>query len=99
MSVAPVVTNGIQLNLRDIHGHGAILARDVRDRQQLPEQISAAGVNAVLVAPQFAVDAADASAGKFWEPDGFKRFLGRRKSSPRSTAIRTALQPSPICRS
>jgi hypothetical protein len=58
------------------HGHGAILARDVRDRQQLPEQISAAGVNAVLVAPQFAVDAADSSAGKFWEPDGFKRFLG-----------------------
>jgi hypothetical protein len=58
------------------HGHGAILARDVRDRQQLPEQISAAGVNAVLVAPQFAVDAADSSAGKFWEPGGFKRFLG-----------------------
>ena len=58
------------------HGHGATLERDVRDRQQLPAQISAAGVNAVLVAPQFAVDAADSSAGKFWEPDGFKRFLG-----------------------
>jgi hypothetical protein len=58
------------------HGHGAILARDVRDRQQLPEQISAAEANAVLVAPQFAVDAADSSAGKFWEPGGFKRFLG-----------------------
>ena len=58
------------------HGHGATLQRDVRDRQGLPAQISAAGVNAVLVAPQFAVDAADSSAGKFWEPDGFKRFLG-----------------------
>ena len=57
------------------HGHGADLARDVRDRQRLPEQISAAGANAVLVAPQFAVDAADSSAGKFWEPNGFKRFL------------------------
>jgi hypothetical protein len=57
------------------HGHGADLARDVRDRQQVPEQITAAGVNAVLVAPQFAVDAADSSAGKFWEPNGFKRFL------------------------
>jgi hypothetical protein len=57
------------------HGHGASLARDVRDRQRLPEQISAAGANAVLVAPQFAVDAADSSAGKFWEPNGFKRFL------------------------
>jgi hypothetical protein len=57
------------------HGHGATLARDVRDRQQVPAQITAAGANAVLVAPQFAVDAADSSAGKFWEPGGFKRFL------------------------
>jgi len=57
------------------HGHGADLARDVRDRQRLPAQITASGANAVLVAPQFAFDAADSSAGKFWEPDGFKRFL------------------------
>jgi hypothetical protein len=57
------------------HGHGADLARDVRDRQQVPAQISASGMNAVLVAPQFAFDAADSSAGKFWEPGGFKRFL------------------------
>jgi hypothetical protein len=57
------------------HGHGAELARDVRDRQQLPAQITASGANAVLVAPQFAFDAADSSAGKFWEPNGFKRFL------------------------
>jgi hypothetical protein len=57
------------------HGHGANLAQDVRDRQQVPAQITAAGVNAVLVAPQFAVNAADSSAGKFWEPNGFKRFL------------------------
>jgi hypothetical protein len=57
------------------HGHGANLARDVRDRQKVPTQITAAGANAVLVAPQFAVDAADSSAGKFWEPNGFKRFL------------------------
>jgi hypothetical protein len=57
------------------HGHGANLSTDVRDRQKLPAQITAAGMNAVLVAPQFAVDAADSSAGKFWEPNGFKRFL------------------------
>jgi hypothetical protein len=57
------------------HGHGANLARDVRDRQKVPAQLTAAGANAVLVAPQFAVDAADSSAGKFWEPNGFKRFL------------------------
>jgi len=57
------------------HGHGAELERDVRDRQRLPDQITAAGANAVLVAPQFAFDAADSSAGKFWQPNGFKRFL------------------------
>jgi hypothetical protein len=75
------------------HGHGADLARDVRDRQRLPDQITAAGANAVLVAPQFAVDAADSSAGKFWEPDGFKRFLdeaaqklAKMYGSPRSAA-------------
>jgi hypothetical protein len=57
------------------HGHGATLARDVRDRQRVPQQVSASGINAVLVAPQFAVDAADSSAGRFWEPGGFDRFL------------------------
>jgi hypothetical protein len=57
------------------HGHGATLERDVRDRQQLPRQISESGVNAVLVAPQLAYDAADSSAGKFWERGGLKRFM------------------------
>jgi hypothetical protein len=57
------------------HGHRAELARDVRDRQKLPAQVTAAGINAVLVAPQFAFDAADSSAGKFSQPNGFKRFL------------------------
>lgn len=57
------------------HGHRAELARDVRDRQRVPAQVTAAGINAVLVAPQFAFDAADSSAGKFSQPHGFKRFL------------------------
>lgn len=57
------------------HGHGANLSNDVRDRQQVPAQITASGMNAVMVAPQFAVNAADSSAGKFWEQDGFKRFM------------------------
>jgi len=57
------------------HGHGASLTQDVLDRQQVPEQITAAGANAVLVAPQFAFNAPDSSAGKFWEPNGFRRFL------------------------
>ena len=33
------------------HGHGANLAQDVSDRQQVPEQITAAGVNASPVPP------------------------------------------------
>ncbi len=57
------------------HGHGTTLKRDVRDRQKVPEQISASGINAVLVAPQLAVDAVDSSAGKFWEPGAFGKFI------------------------
>ena len=57
------------------HGNGATLERDVRDRQLVPKQISDSGANAVLLAPQLAVDAADSSAGKFWQPGGLKRFI------------------------
>jgi hypothetical protein len=62
------------------HGNGATLERDVRDRQLVPQQISDSGVNAVLLAPQLAVNAADSSAGKFWQPGGFKRFLDESAS-------------------
>lgn len=57
------------------HGNGATLERDVRDRQMVPQQISESGANAVLLAPQMAVDAFDSSAGKFWKPGGLKRFI------------------------
>lgn len=57
------------------HGNGATLERDVRDRQLVPQQITDSGANAVLLAPQMAVDAADSSAGKFWQAGGFKRFM------------------------
>lgn len=57
------------------HGFGATIERDVRDRYLVPAQVSRSGANAVLVAPQFAVDARDGSAGHFWEPGGFTRFL------------------------
>ena len=59
------------------HGNGATLERDVRDRQLVPQQISDSGVNAVLLAPQLAVNAANSSAGKFWQPGGFKRFMDK----------------------
>lgn len=57
------------------HGHGAKLADDVYVRQQVPMQLSASGINAALVAPQLARNAADSSAGKFWQPGAFARFL------------------------
>ncbi len=57
------------------HGNGATLSRDVLDRQQVAAQLEAANLNAVLVAPQFAVDAADSSAGRFWQYGVFHQFV------------------------
>ena len=58
-----------------LHGNKAMLMRDVVSRQQIPQQLSSSGLNAVLVAPQFAVDALDSSAGRFWDPEVFPQFL------------------------
>lgn len=57
------------------HGNQATLERDVWRRQQVPRQVAQSGLNAVLLAPQFAVDALDSSAGRFWEPGAFRQFL------------------------
>ena len=57
------------------HGHRATITRDVLDRQRVADQISLSHANAVLVAPQFAVNASDSSAGNFWTPGVFKWFL------------------------
>ena len=57
------------------HGNEAMLTRDVRNRQQVPRQVAESGLNAVLVAPQFAVDALDFSAGRFWQPGVFTQYL------------------------
>lgn len=62
------------------HGHGATLERDVLRRQRLAEQVGRSGANAVLVAPQLAVDAVDSSAGHFWQPGAFGRFMGEAAS-------------------
>ena len=57
------------------HGNMATLSRDVVARQQIVRQLTDSGLNAVLVAPQLAVDAQDSSAGRFWAPGGFAAFL------------------------
>jgi len=58
-----------------LHGNGATLERDVRDRQAVPRQLEESGLNAALVAPQLAVDAADSSAGNLWRPGYFARMI------------------------
>jgi hypothetical protein len=68
-----------------LHGNEVRLTRDVRNRQQVPRQVSESGLNAVLVAPQFAVNALDSSAGRFWEPGVFAQFA--REASERLTEL------------
>lgn len=63
------------------HGNQVKLERDVVRRQGVPRQIAQSGINAVLVAPQFAVNALDSTAGRFYEPGFFAKFMdeaGRR---------------------
>ena len=57
------------------HGNYAQLQRDVEERQRVPQQLAASGLNAALVVPQFAVNIADSSAGNFWQHDIFKQYL------------------------
>jgi hypothetical protein len=57
------------------HGNSATLSRDVVARQQIVRQLADSGLNAVLIAPQLALDAPDSSAGRFWSPGGFAAFL------------------------
>ena len=58
------------------HGNSATLERDVLGRQRIADPVAASGLNAVLVAPQFAHDALDSSGGNFWTPGYFNQFLG-----------------------
>src|SRR5262249_43013325 len=51
------------------------LERYAADRQQVPARICASGMSAVLVAPEFAVDAADSSVGRFSQPGAVARFV------------------------
>ncbi|MCA0033240.1 hypothetical protein [Mesorhizobium sp. B263B2A] len=57
------------------HGNGATLQRDVVGRQRVVAQVEASGLNAVVVAPQFASNAQDSSAGNFWTSGYFAGFM------------------------
>ena len=58
-----------------LHGQGATLERDVVARQAIPRQIAESGQNIALVAPQLAYDAPDSSAGNFWKPGHFAKYI------------------------
>jgi hypothetical protein len=62
------------------HGNGATLERDVVNRQQTAAQVAQSNLNAVLLAPQMAVNAQDSSAGNFWRPGAFAEFLSEAES-------------------
>ena len=82
------------------HGNLATLTRDVRNRQQIPRQVEQSGLNAVLVAPQFAVDALDSSSGRFWEPGVFAKFLdeavGKLANLHGDAQARIAFERAPV---
>lgn len=83
-----------------LHGNEVRLERDVVARQRVPQQLARSGINAVLVAPQFAVDALDSSAGHFWENGHFARYLS--EAAPRladlsgDSALREAFARAPV---
>jgi len=62
------------------HGNNAVLDRDVNQRQHVVDQLEDSGLNAAFIAPQFAVDALDSSAGRFWEPGFFAQFMAEAAS-------------------
>ena len=57
------------------HGHRANLRQDVFMRQRVPWQVSMSRTNAVLVAPQFAVNASDSAIGKLWQRGGLRQLI------------------------
>jgi hypothetical protein len=57
------------------HGNYVELMRDVNFRQRVPAQLAHSGLNAALVAPQFALGIPDSSAGRFWQPGVFNQYL------------------------
>ena len=83
-----------------LHGNQSTLARDVIARQKIPEQIAAANINAILIAPQFAVDALDSNSGNFARRNYFSRFITeaslRISHWQNSYQLKSQLEKAPI---
>ena len=58
------------------HGNRARLEPDLIKRQRVPVQLDASKLNGALIAPQLAINVNDSSAGNFWTPDFFARYIG-----------------------
>lgn len=82
------------------HGNEALLQRDVTARQKVPQQVQRSGINAVLLAPQLAVDALDSSAGHFWDEGHLSRYLaeaaGKLAALAGDAGLRAAFDAAPV---
>lgn len=78
------------------HGNSALLERDVCRSQRVPQQVAGSGLNAVLVAPQLARDALDSSAGGFWQPNAFRRFLDEAAARVAELTGESGLRNAPV---
>jgi hypothetical protein len=58
-----------------LHGHGSEIEATVARHLDLPGQLDRAGINAVLVAPQLALNAQESVPGKFVEPGRAAAFF------------------------
>jgi len=63
-----------------LHGHGSEIERTLARDLDLPGQIDRAGANAVLIAPQLALDAAESVPGKFVESGRAAAFFDEAQS-------------------
>lgn len=76
-----------------LHGHGTLLSRDVAGGHAIPAQLDRAGVNALLVAPQMAREAADSHSGKLSHPGGAARLLDEAAAAAGLDRARLATSP------
>ncbi len=68
-----------------LHGHGSEIAATVARHLDLPGQIDRSGANAVLIAPQLALNAQESVPGKFVEPGRAAAFFAEAEAVLRAT--------------
>lgn len=83
-----------------LHGNQSLLERDVMGKHYLPVQMGNAEINALFVAPQFALDALDSSAGRFTQYNFFAKFMQETAQKvaewQRNKSLKSTLEKAPI---